>query len=99
MRRVIIENVLALIVVVGFFAVLATLIFYAPTQSMDQGTAAIVNQLTGALIATFVSVVSYFFGSSTSSKQKDETISAMAAPTNGKDSSPARTGAGGSGSV
>lgn len=57
-------------IVLGFFALLYVLIFVTiPPENKD-----IMNTVVGSLIASFSSVVGYYFGSSASSKSKDELI-------------------------
>ena len=68
---------LALVVIAAFLAIIVIWIFHPPTG--EPGTLAVLNTLVGALGAAFGMVVSYFFGSSSGSQQKDETIGAMAA--------------------
>ncbi len=65
---------LALVVIVSFLAVIVIWIFHPPTG--EPGQLAVLNTLVGALGAAFGMVVSYFFGSSSGSQQKDETIAA-----------------------
>src|SRR5262245_50147130 len=83
--RTYIENILALTVTLGFFGVVGAVMYWPPGAEN-----ATLQQLIGALTLAFGGVISYFFGSSTSSKQKDETITrmteaAVGAPvTNGK---------------
>ena len=62
---------------IGIFAVIVIWIFHPPTG--EPGQLAVLNTLVGALGAAFGMVVSYFFGSSSGSQQKDETISSLAA--------------------
>lgn len=67
---------LALVVMVAFLAVIVIWIFHPPTG--EAGQLAVLNTLVGALGAAFGMVVSYFFGSSSGSQQKDETINTLA---------------------
>lgn len=70
-------NMLAVIIVLGFFAVIGAWMYYPPAG--DNTTAlATLNQLTGALTLAFGGIISYFFGSSTGSKAKDDVINQMA---------------------
>lgn len=64
-HRTIAQYVLAGIVIVGFFAILGTMLW------KDKSGADI---LVGGLAAAFGSVVGYFYGSSASSARKDELL-------------------------
>ena len=63
--------VLGSMIVMGFFLTLLTSIVLVQGQDT-------INLMLGALIAAFSTVVGYFFGSSSSSAKKDETISNIA---------------------
>lgn len=63
--REIAQYLLATVVVVGFFVVLAMMLHWQRAGS---------DILVGALSAAFGGVVGYFFGSSASSARKDELI-------------------------
>lgn len=68
------QYVLGALIVFGFFALLLTLIFReVPSKNND-----LLNLVVGSLIGSFSTIVGYFFGSSSSSKAKDETISNIA---------------------
>jgi hypothetical protein len=65
------KYVLGGLVVIGFFVLLYLLLLKTvPEQNRD-----LLNLVVGALIGSFASVVSYFFGSSAGSSAKDKTIS------------------------
>lgn len=68
---------LALAIIVGFFV--AVVIFM--TTAIPSENVGSVNLLIGALIAAFTSLVSYFWGSSQGSKNKDATINNALNPT------------------
>jgi hypothetical protein len=63
--------VVSLIVTLGFFAILAMLIFYRSAATIDANTAQIVNIIVGALAAAFATVVNFWLGSSQGSRAKD----------------------------
>ena len=66
----IVGEILVLSVVVGFFAFLIVLAFVnIPKENKD-----LVNMLLGAFIVSFTTVISYRFGSSKGSTEKDATI-------------------------
>lgn len=62
------KYILGGLIVVGFFGTILFLIIRDPDNN-------ILNLLIGALIASFTTIKDYFFGSSSSSAKKDETIS------------------------
>lgn len=69
-------KVLGLIVVAGFFAVLALMIFQElPPSGRDS-----LLVLVGALSAAFGSIVQYYYGSSSGSAEKSRAIDAMRKP-------------------
>jgi hypothetical protein len=73
MKNNIYQYILATLVVLGFFALLSILAFTdIPKENKD-----LVNMLLGAWIASFTSVISYFFGSSLGSSKKDDAINNM----------------------
>ncbi|WP_075589857.1 hypothetical protein [Labilibacter marinus] len=63
---------LAIVVVVGFFSLITVMIVGENAQKVTNNGP--MNQLFGALVAGFSMVLSYFFGSSKSSADKDKTI-------------------------
>ncbi len=63
---------LAIVVVIGFFALISIMVLGENADQMTNNGP--VNQLFGALVAGFSMVLSYFFGSSKSSADKDKTI-------------------------
>jgi len=58
-------------IVVGAFMIIIGLLFYIkpPTENVQ-----IINILVGAICGSFITIISYYFGSSKSSKDKDEQI-------------------------
>jgi len=63
--------VLGSVIVIGFFSLLALLIIsVTPLVNKD-----LLNITVGALIASFTTVVGYFFGSSSGSKTKTDLLS------------------------
>ena len=70
-----IQNCLAITVTLGFFAIVAGWM-YQPPQG-DPATLAVLNTLTGMMGAAYGSVITYFFGSSSGSREKDDTIKQM----------------------
>lgn len=70
-----IQNCLAILVTMGFFAVIAAWMYYPPKG--DGAALAVLNTLTGMMGTAFAGVMGYFFGSSSGSKDKDDTIKAM----------------------
>lgn len=70
----IVPYLLAALVTLGFFGILAYMLVRAvPAANKD-----IMNIMLGSLGTAWVSIVGFYFGSSASSKQKDETIKTMA---------------------
>lgn len=66
-------RVLAIFVTVGFFGLLTMLCFVKlPDPSRD-----LINIMLGALGGGWLSIIAYYFGSSSSSKVKDDTISKL----------------------
>ncbi|WP_075590596.1 hypothetical protein [Labilibacter marinus] len=63
---------LAIVIVLGFFGLIAVMII--GDNAIKTANNGPVNQLFGALVAGFSMVLSYFFGSSKSSADKDKTI-------------------------
>lgn len=62
---------IAAVIVVGFFGVLGALLAYGTPQNGGEALLVIL----GALSSGFAAVLAYYFGSSSGSKQKNETIS------------------------
>jgi hypothetical protein len=69
------KYVLASIIVIGFFSLLALLLF----QPLPPDTSGVIFMLFGALSAAFGAVVQYFFGSSVGSADKTEILSKASA--------------------
>ncbi len=69
---------LAIVVVIGFFSLIAVMIMGENAQKVTGNGP--INQLFGALVAGFSMVLSYFFGSSKSSAEKDKTIARQSNP-------------------
>jgi len=76
-----IQNCLAIMVTLGFFGIIVGWM-YQPPQG-DGASIAVLNTLTGMMGAAFTGIITYFFGSSSGSHEKDETIKQMV-PLNGK---------------
>jgi len=71
---------LAIVVVLGFFGLITVMIIGDNAQKTSNNGP--VNQLFGALVAGFSMVLSYFFGSSKSSAEKDKTIAKQSQSSN-----------------
>jgi len=68
--KAIFQYVLGGVIVIGFFVLLALLIYTAiPSENKD-----ILNLVIGALIGSFTSVVGYYYGSSLGSHEKNELL-------------------------
>jgi len=68
------QLILGGLIVIGFFALLVVLaLVKIPPENKD-----IMLMVVGGLIGCFVTVVGYYFGSSSSSSTKDKTISDIA---------------------
>lgn len=78
--------VICMVVVLGFFAVIAA--YVALPIKGDQTT---MNLLVGALITAFTSVCNYFVGTTSGSKAKDTTIASIATTATGANGNPAPT--------
>ena len=64
------QYILGALIVAGFFALLILLVLSAvPSENKD-----LLNLVVGALIGSFSSIVSYFFGSSLGSSKKDQLL-------------------------
>ena len=61
---------LAIIIVIGFFVFLSTMYF----KEVPETNKEIFYMVAGALIGSFTAVVSYFFGSSKGSSDKNELL-------------------------
>ncbi len=68
------ELLLALITTIGFFGCLWILAY----KELPQGNKDLLNILLGVLATSFTTQMQYFFGTTSSSKAKDETIAAVA---------------------
>lgn len=64
------QYVLGGLIVIGFF----TLLYLLAVSEVPEKNKDLLNLVVGALIGSFASVVSYYFGSSSSSAKKDEVI-------------------------
>lgn len=64
------QYILGALIVIGFFILLYLLV----ATEVPKENADLLNLVIGALIGSFATVVGYFFGSSSSSAKKDETI-------------------------
>lgn len=69
-------SVLAGAVVFGFFAILIWMLKYGLPERGDE----VLLVMVGALGAAFGSIISFYFGSSSSSRAKDDTIAALKKP-------------------
>jgi hypothetical protein len=79
---------LALGITGAFILVIFGWMFFPP-KAADAGSLAVLNTLTGVLGTAFVSIMTFYFGSSKGSKDKDDTISQMAvASQNGNNPAP-----------
>jgi uncharacterized membrane protein YeaQ/YmgE (transglycosylase-associated protein family) len=67
------EFILTLCIIVGFFASL----FAIPFMPIDGNEKDIMLVLVGMVAAKFGSIIDFYFGSSSSSRTKDETISSL----------------------
>lgn len=64
------QYILAIVIVVGIFVLLGVLIMHEiPETNKD-----LLNMIVGAFIASFTLVISYFFGSSKGSADKNELL-------------------------
>lgn len=75
MKTLSIQNCLAIMVTVGFFSIIGAWMYYPPQG--DGASLAVLNTLTGMMGTSFAGVITYFFGSSSGSKAKDDTIAQM----------------------
>jgi len=68
--RTIFQYVLGGLIVVGFFVLMAMLVYTSvPDQNKD-----LLNLVVGALIGSFATVVGYFYGSSLGSSDKNDLL-------------------------
>ena len=72
------QKLLAFVIVVAFIVVIFTWMFFAPKS--DAAATAVLNTLVGTLGGYAGMVVTWYFGSSRSSANKDQTIAALSAP-------------------
>jgi lipopolysaccharide export LptBFGC system permease protein LptF len=70
------QTLLALVIVIGFFACLAYLIRYGKPESSSDAMLLMLGSLSGAFGAT----VSYFFGTTANSARKTELLAASVPP-------------------
>jgi len=70
------QKLLAFIVVVGFLAVVFVWLFHPPAG--DNSELAVLNTLIGSLGGFTAMIVTYYFGSSRSAANKDETLKQIA---------------------
>lgn len=68
--------IISLVIVVGFFGVLMTLL--AVERVWDERATTLINVVLGALTAGFVQVVNYWLGSSAGSKRSGDAVRAIA---------------------
>lgn len=66
-------SVLSLVVVCGFFAVIAAIIHYP----MESGDKDVLFLLLGTLASAFGAVLSYYFGTTSGSREKDKTLAGV----------------------
>lgn len=76
--KLIAQLVVSVIVILGFFAFVFALFFYA--RSIDPTVRDVVTQISGALIAAFGGVIGFWLGTSLSSAAKDQTINQLTKP-------------------
>jgi hypothetical protein len=72
-KRDIVPPLLAIMLTIGFFGLLTTLIFV----DVDSEAMTLLEIMIGVLGTAFVQVISYYFGSSSSSRKKDDVISQL----------------------
>lgn len=77
-----VRTILAFVVVSLFGLDMVLWHVYPPT--LDDGQAAIVNQINGALLIVLSTVIGFYFGSSSGSKDKDEALINAAERVNGQ---------------
>jgi hypothetical protein len=67
------QYVLGALIVIGFF----TLLYLLVSGEVPEANKDLLNLVVGALIGSFATVVGYFYGSSSGSAKKDETIAEL----------------------
>ena len=72
------QKLLAFVIVVAFIIVIFTWMFFAPKS--DAAATAVLNTLVGTLGGYAGMVVTWYFGSSRASANKDATIAALSQP-------------------
>jgi uncharacterized YccA/Bax inhibitor family protein len=72
------QKLLAFVIVVAFIVVIFTWMFFAPKS--DVAATAVLNTLVGTLGGFAAMVVSFYFGNSRASANKDQTIANLANP-------------------
>jgi hypothetical protein len=80
------QKLLAFILVVAFIIIVLIWMFHPPQG--DAGSIAVLNTLVGTLGGFTAAVVTFYFGSSKGSKDKDDTISGIATHGTNGDSLP-----------
>lgn len=73
------QRIISLTVILSFIGVVLLWMFFPPKG--DPGAIAVLNTLAGALMAGFGTILTFFFGSSKGSSDKDATISKIATST------------------
>lgn len=72
------QKLLAFVIVIAFIVVIFVWMFFAPKS--DAAATAVLNTLVGTLGGYAGMVVTWYFGSSRASANKDATIAALSAP-------------------
>ena len=75
------QKLLAFCVVISFIVVVLIWMFHPPTG--DAGSIAVLNTMVGTLAGLTGAIITFYFGSSKGSKDKDDTISSIATHENG----------------
>lgn len=70
------QTFITTIIVLAFVLVIFVWMFFPP-QHIDQTEMAVINILIGALVSNVNTVISFFFGSSKGSKDKDDALAKM----------------------
>ena len=84
------QKLLAFVIVIAFIVVIFTWMFFAPKS--DAAATAVLNTLVGTLGGYAGMVVTWYFGSSRSSANKDQTIAALSAPQPAANNEPSPAG-------